>query len=162
MNNEWKSISDAGFQVKKMYFNEGTRPAARKTVRDLLLNIRRCFIDFSSHITIHTWMFLWHTFFFLFRINFIAHWFFIISSGLTCRKRWNDERNVCYVFRAVFRVTHVSTLARKKKKRRICECVGADKERKLNSRANVWHIFEINFSTRNKNRKPSCELLRRS
>ena len=87
--------------------------------------------------------------FFLFGINFIAHWFFIISSGLTCRKRWNDERNVCYVFRAVFRVTHVSTLARGKK-RQICECVGADKERKLNSRENVWHIFEIHFSARNK------------
>ena len=138
MNNEWKSISDAGFQVKKMYFNEATRPAARKTVRDLLFNI-----DGVLSISHHTSQFIRKCFsgtrfFFIqnkFHRSLIFHYF--IRFNMSEKVKWWTECLLCFSNNVS---CYTCINARARKKRQICECFGADKERKLNS-SEMFGIF---------------------
>jgi hypothetical protein len=141
MNNEWESISMLLFRSEKYFIDwnnqqkKCSRIAARKTVRDLLLNA----VEFYRFlITYHnSYINVSPTHAFLFRINFIAHWFFIISSGLTLSEKveWGAECERCFEQCFVLHM-FLRSLAR----RRDGKCVCAKADKKFKCRKNLKNM----------------------
>lgn len=95
LNINWKFEVELKLRMERDEKSTSKRVKPWEIYRESTLN----HIDFPSHITIHMWSNTSLIHDRLFRINFIAHWFFIISSCLTMSEKGRTEKqNVCIAF----------------------------------------------------------------